>query len=209
MEPETVGVLQGDSGASPEGTAKENLQSSERSESQAEVPNGAPAGLSKEQLERIPPEFRPDENGKWPEITPKLIRQMRGKYFTVKHVALTNCGHKIDMINQPKNNCENCWYQWFNTHPQLVETADQFFRTHGKGPLIGMRGEKFFKMFVRYMATVIHFMKEEEALKAAQEKTNESSGEVSGSTASPSSTEEREAAPSGTVAVEGGQAEGN
>lgn len=89
---------------------------------------------------------------------------MRAKYFTVKHPLLTNCGHKLDMINFPKRNCENCYYQWFNTHPQLVETADQFFRTHGKGPLIGLRGEKFFKAFVRYMATIIHFMKEEEEL---------------------------------------------
>jgi hypothetical protein len=111
---------------------------------------------------------------------------MRGHYFTVRHDTLANCGHQIDRLNQPKNNCENCWYTFFNTHPQLVEVSDQFFRTHGKGPMIGMRGEKYFKNFVRYMATVIHFMKEEAdiaAAKAAQEQANVvSREEQSGST---------------------------
>ena len=166
MGPETSGVLQGDGGVSPEGAV------------QADTPAAEPkpyGGLSPEELERIPPEFRPDKDGKYPAITPKLIRAMRGKYFTVKHILLTNCGHRLDMVNEPRHrHCENCYFQWFNTHPQLVETADQFFRTHGKLALEGMRGKNFVKMFVRYMATVIHFMKEEAALKAKE--ANESQG---------------------------------
>src|ERR1039458_667803 len=103
---------------------------------------------------------------------------MRGHYFTVKHVLLENCGHKLDMLNQPKTNCENCYWQWFLHHPQLVETTDQFFRAHGKGPLVAMRGEKYFKMFVRFMATYIHMQKEEAAAaQAAQEKANVASNQ--------------------------------
>src|SRR5271157_5895140 len=113
------------------------------------------------ELEKLPPELRPDENGNPPEITPAVLSKLRGKYFTVRHVRLGVCDHLLDMINQPRNNCENCWFQWFNTHPQLVEVADQFFRTQGKKPMIGMRGERFVKMFLRYMSTVIHFMKQE------------------------------------------------
>lgn len=200
MESETLGVLPNDEGASAQRPVEADAASELGQPTGDQNPAPAPS------YDHIPPEFRPDANGKWPEITPQLIRTMRGKYFTVKHPMLTNCGHRLDMVNQPKNNCENCWYQWFNTHPQLVETADQFFRTHGKGPLIGMRGEKFFKMFVRYMATVIHFMKEEEALKVAQEKTNESSsGQASGSTEG----NEGEVAPNSPSIVEGGQTEGN
>ena len=176
MAREEAGVSPSNEGPSAEGAVQEVLATpvlrAEEQQQQQEQPT-----LTAEELQRLPPELRPGPDGRPPKITPKLLKQMRGHYFTVKHVLLTNCGHKLDMINQPRLNCENCWYQWFNTHPQLVETADQFFRVHGKGPLIGMRGEKFFKMFVRYMATVIHFMQEEEAIKAAQEKANVSSSE--------------------------------
>src|SRR5208282_4826812 len=114
------------------------------------------------ELEKLPPELRPDENGNPPEVTPALLSKLRGKYFTVRHVRLGACGHKLDMVNEPRHrNCENCWWNFFNTHPQLVEVADQFFRTHGKKPMVGMRGEKFVKMFLRYMATIIHLMKQE------------------------------------------------
>jgi hypothetical protein len=192
MEPETSGVLQGDSRVSPEESV------------QAEQPPAA-------ELDRIPPELRPDKDGKYPAITPKLIKAMRGRYFTVKHVLLTNCGHRLDMINEPRHrHCENCWFQWFNTHPQLVETADQFFRTHGKLALEGMRGKHFVKMFTRYMATVIHFMKQEAEAKATQEKANESSGQQQPAGDSPSTqSESGEVAASSTPVVESGQAESN
>src|SRR5581483_6148854 len=162
METQTERVEQNDARAGeglptetqPEAAVREGTESV----AQEEVPNGA---LTPEQLEQLPPELRPGPNGEPPQITEKTLRSLRAKYFTVKHPLLADCGHKLDMINQPRNNCENCWFQWFNTHPQLVETADQFFRTHGKGAMVGMRGEKFTKMFLRFMATVIHFMKQE------------------------------------------------
>lgn len=111
--------------------------------------------------EGVPQELWPDKDGNPPVITERLLKSLRGKYFTVRHIRLGVCGHLLDMVNQPKNNCEQCWFQFFNTHPQLVEVADQFFRTQGKKPMIGMRGEKFVKMFLRYMATIIHLMKQE------------------------------------------------
>lgn len=114
----------------------------------------------------IPPELQPDKDGNPPKITPELIRQLRGKYFTVKHVRLTDCGHLLDMVNQPKNNCETCWFNWFNSHAQLVETADKFYRELGKKPMVAMRGEKFVKNFLRFMATVHHFMQLEKEQKA-------------------------------------------
>jgi hypothetical protein len=209
-----AGVSPSNEGASAEGTVQENLPQScveygdggpeilrpEEQQQQPEQPT-----LTAEELKRLPPELRPGPDGRPPKITEKLLKQMRGHYFTVRHVVLENCGHKLDMINFPKTNCENCLYQFFNTHPQLVEVTDQFFRTHGKGPLIGMRGEKYFKAFVRYMATVIHFMKEEEELKAAQEKANVASGEnVTDSTIGDSEArQEREATPGRTSPVEG------
>jgi hypothetical protein len=111
----------------------------------------------------LPPELQPDENGNPPQITEKLLGTLRGKYFTVRHPFLTDCGHRLDMINQPKNNCETCWWTFFNTHPQLVQVADEFFRNQGKNPMIAMRGVKFVKNFLRFMATVHHFLQEQKA----------------------------------------------
>jgi hypothetical protein len=108
--------------------------------------SGPPEGY-----EGIPPELWPDANGNSPQLTPEMIRKLRGKYFTVRHAA-GECGHKIDAINQPKNNCHDCWGVFFNTHPQLVEVAHQFYQTQGRKPMVGMRGEKFVRMFEKYMA---------------------------------------------------------
>lgn len=95
-----------------------------------------------------------------PELTPALIRQLRGKYFTVRHVPLP-CGHKLDLLNEPDHrNCEDCWYHWFNQHGELVKTLIKAHKEEGKELIIGMRGKKFFKMFTRFMATV-HAMIEE------------------------------------------------
>lgn len=190
METQESGVVSNHEGVSAEGTVPATDEARQ---------------LTAEELQRLPPELRPGADGKPPKITPKLLKQMRGHYFTVKHPLLENCGHKLDMINFPKRNCENCFYQFFNTHPQLVEVTDQFFRTHGKGPLIGMRGVKYFKAFVRYMATVIHFMKEEEERKA-QEQANVPSGESNIGVNPDSATEASqsgEATASGTSVVEG------
>jgi hypothetical protein len=106
------------------------------------------------------------------------MKRLRGRYFTVKHVLLTDCGHKMDMINEPRHrHCENCWFQWFNRHPQLIEVADQMFREQGKKAMEGLRGAHFVKMFVRYMATIIQFMKEEGRLPSDVSERTPGSGE--------------------------------
>lgn len=97
-------------------------------------------------------------------ITEAQYRKMRGQYFTVRHIPLTDCGHKMDVINEPRHrNCENCFFQWMNFHPQLVQTVDEAWREHGQAFVIKLRGRWFAKMFGRYMATVIAFKKQEEA----------------------------------------------
>jgi hypothetical protein len=95
-------------------------------------------------------------------VTPQTMRQLRGQYFTVRHIPLADCGHKMDVINEPRHrNCENCWWQWLNFHPQLVQTVNEAWQEHGKAFVIRLRGEHFAKMFGRYMASVRHFMEEE------------------------------------------------
>jgi hypothetical protein len=50
-----------------------------------------------------------------------------------------------------------------------VETAHEFYTKHGKKPLIAMRGEKFFKAFVRFMATINHFKEQDKKAREACE----------------------------------------
>jgi hypothetical protein len=170
METQTDRVLSDDQGTGSTTAAEAELQQNvpfvnpnaePASDGSASVPQevqGEPATSG----QNLPPELQPDADGNPPKLTEKLLRSLRGKYFTVKHPVLTDCGHRLDMINEPRHrNCENCWFQWFNRHPQLIETADQFFREQGRKPMEGLRGAHFVKMFVRYMATVIHLMKEE------------------------------------------------
>lgn len=100
-----------------------------------------------------------------------MFRKLRGKYFTVRHIPLEACGHKMDTIHEPRTNCHNCWWQWLNSHPDLVETADQFYRTQGKGAMIAMRGEKFTKMFGRFMVTLAR-LKEDERIQNERTRSN-------------------------------------
>lgn len=109
---------------------------------------------------QIPPELQPDKDGNPPAITPELIRKLRGKYFTVKHPRLTDCGHLLDMVNFPKRNCHTCLFNWFNSHAQLVELAHEFYTKHGRKALAAMRGDKFVKAFLMFMSTIAHFQKE-------------------------------------------------
>lgn len=180
METQVERLVQDDQGVSPEGQAQDKFEKPASGSDSPTVPEeilGEPKGADgltdaeyAEKYREVPPELRPDRNGKPPELTERLMAKLRSHYFTVRHPVLANCGHKMDQLRQPRTGCENCWWQWFNTHAELVEVTDQFYRTQGRGPLIAMRGRKYVKMFFRFMSTVAHMKAEVEA----QEKRNES-----------------------------------
>ena len=143
METQSAEMVGVDEGVSPAvQTADAGTEPGPQAESQPSVPKG---------YEGVPPELWPDKDGNPPQMTPELLRKLRGKYFTVRHIRVA-CGHKLDQINQPKNNCDECWAAFFGTHPQLVEIAHQMYQTQGRNPIVGLRGEKFVKMFERFMA---------------------------------------------------------
>jgi hypothetical protein len=83
-------------------------------------------------------------------------------YFTVRHDVVQPCGHKLDRINQPKGNCEFCWFSFYESHPDLVKTADDAYIRHGAEFLDKIRGIKFRKYFLRYMATKLKIQQEME-----------------------------------------------
>jgi len=112
-----------------------------------------------------------------PDLSPAGLRKLRGQYFTIRHIPLTDCGHKLDVLNEPRDrNCQNCFWQWMNFHPQLVSTVDEAWREHGKEFVIRLRGKHFANQFGRYMATVAHF-KEQEKANVDQQGESDSSGQ--------------------------------
>jgi hypothetical protein len=93
------------------------------------------------------------------EITESEIRKYNRAMITRILPRVKECGHKYDEMNLPRTGCEFCWFAWFSAHGEIVKIADECFRTEGKETLIRIRGEKFVKMFLKYMATVADFVK--------------------------------------------------
>ena len=129
----------------------------------SEPPN---AVITPDGVQELPP-WLIGSDGKPLPINERTLRLIRGKTFTVRHIPLT-CGHKMDLQNQPKTNCETCWWEWLNNHSTLVQTAHEFYQQFGKERLVGLRGKVFTRMFLRFMSTVAHFLEEQKK----QEKLN-------------------------------------
>jgi hypothetical protein len=138
----------------------------------SEPPN---AVITPDGVQELPP-WLIGSDGKPLPINERTLRLIRGKTFTVRHIALT-CGHKMDLQNQPKTGCETCWWEWLNNHSTLVQTAHEFYQQFGKERLVAMRGKVFVKMFLRFMSTVAHMIEEQKKQEAANaDRTGESSG---------------------------------
>ena len=125
----------------------------------SEPPN---AVITPDGVQELPP-WLIGSDGKPLPINERTLRLIRGKTFTVRHILLEDCQHKMDMQNQPKTGCENCWYQWLNHHGTLVQTAHEFYQQFGKERLVAMRGAKFVKYFLMFMSTVAHMIEEQKA----------------------------------------------
>lgn len=160
------------------GESEASVSEPESSQTQPESPEQQAFIGSDGQVHQIPPELiGPD--GKMLPLTERTMAMLRNRYFTVRHVFLANCQHKLDMINQPKNNCDSCWFQFFNTHSTLVEIARDFHQQYGKERLIAMRGKKFFVAFCRFMSTVHHILEEQ---KLKERNDNQELGNLGDST---------------------------
>ena len=104
-----------------------------------------------------------DDAAKPPQIlTETQFRALRRQYFTVRHGRCQPCGHRFDVITEPRTNCEHCWFHWLNEHGELIQTADRAYTEQGEKFLIAMRGLKFTKMFLRFMSTLARLKQEAE-----------------------------------------------
>ena len=94
-------------------------------------------------------------------LTERQFRELRNRYFTIRHIRVPDCGHKADSINEPTHrNCEYCWFFFLESHPDLVKVADEAYVEHGAAFIDKLRGRKFRVMFTRFMATKLALKKE-------------------------------------------------
>ena len=94
--------------------------------------------------------------------TKKEIGQMRKRFFTIQHSTVTACGHKFKTDGStPSTNCDDCWWAFFQTSPELLERLHNVLRTGGPSVLIATMGRKFVKKFGKYLETVLHTEQEE------------------------------------------------
>ena len=51
----------------------------------------------------------------------------RGKimklYWTQTNGVVAACGHKLGEHAEPKNNCTDCWFAFFQSHGELTQLA--------------------------------------------------------------------------------------
>lgn len=62
------------------------------------------------------------------------------------------CGHKLDTRRLPVHaNCFNCWEAFFETNAQHLGNVHQTLMTEGSAGVTRLYGEKFTKMFGKYL----------------------------------------------------------
>lgn len=123
------------------------------------------------------------------ENPPKVLTRSEYKaamrtFFTQRHATVTPCGHKFHPTAEPKNNCQYCWFCYYNEHGEVTQTAEECFQKEGADFLIKLRGKKFFKNFLKFMATLAQYqaIKEKEQNGNKQPEGSGSSGlETTGS----------------------------
>ena len=144
----------------PESTELQSDAVSESVSNEPEIGQSVNAVITPDGVQELPP-WLLGSDGKPLPINERTLRLIRGKTFTVRHPVLEDCGHSLDMINFPKRNCQNCLFNWFNWHEELVRTAHEFYQQYGKERLIAMRGVKFTRAFLMFMSTVQHFLEQQ------------------------------------------------
>lgn len=123
----------------------------------------AVAALSKAENDPIVP----------PKMTRKVWKEMMRIHFTVRRPIVKSCGHKINITSDPRSNCPDCWFAYFQNNGQMTQIADECFTQAGRDVLTQSRGKKFVKYFLMFMSTMARFQREAAAAEAEKAKTNE------------------------------------
>ena len=64
------------------------------------------------------------------------------------------CGHKIDPVNGPTNNCMDCWMSYWNNDANRVQIWMNVINNDGEQGLVNEFGAKQVKWFKRFLIAV-------------------------------------------------------
>lgn len=103
-------------------------------------------------------ELMAEDAAKPKELSHSEYKAAMRAYFTRRNPTVQACGHKFK--GEPKNNCTECWYAFFQNYGELTKTADEVFQNEGRQALEALKGKKFVKYFIGFMAAVANFVKE-------------------------------------------------
>ena len=107
-------------------------------------------------------------------------------FFTIQRGRAKQCGHRLGVVEyspdgnhkvrintEPRDNCEFCWFAFFNENADMVATADRCFSEEGESTLVRIRGKKFTKNFKKFLSTMFRFKAELDAQAELARKANE------------------------------------
>lgn len=115
------------------------------------------------------------------ELTLSEYKNAMRMFFTYRHQANVDaCGHAFHQGREPRHrNCDYCWFAFFQVHGEVTQTADEVFQKEGREMLVQLKGKKFTEMFVRFMATLAQYQRDEQL--KIQESNANSTGLIEGS----------------------------
>lgn len=108
-----------------------------------------------ETMAGLDPEFRV----KKPPTLAEYKKAMR-VLWTQKHQEVDRCGHKFHPTDAPRNNCDDCWMAYFQIHGEITQLCDEIFKKEGLDTLKRLKGAKYARNFIRFMAGLAQYQKE-------------------------------------------------
>lgn len=116
--------------------------------------------------------------------TEAQFRLARKIYWTQQYKTVDACGHKFHPTDAPKTNCDDCWIAYFQVHGEVTQLCDEIFRKEGLATLKKLKGDKYAKNFVRFMAGLAQYQKEHsvESVGDASNSSTSTEGTGAGST---------------------------
>lgn len=78
--------------------------------------------------------------------TEHQLRELRGKYMTIRLNEVVKCGHKLDLNRVPTRNCVPCWEAFFKLS-EVTKDTHALLAKGGEKAIGKKYGTKFVKAF--------------------------------------------------------------
>jgi hypothetical protein len=84
--------------------------------------------------------------------TQQELGKLRRQFFTKEYGRVNKCGHKFCPTDEPHDKCEDCWEAYFMVNDGIRIGVESIVRSFGMQQLVKVRGERFAKMYKRFVA---------------------------------------------------------